>query len=237
MGFLDDVFDVGTSIIQYGRGRADLPQYQNILPYSAPVTQPSLGAPTGVGEDYWGSGPGFDWMDIPDVLGRILTPWEQIGRGGYFPEGVPPQGGNGAPPEIGAGPVQGPVQPGTAQLRTTGAKTAMYIAGNCPGLWHTTAVRPLFDRHTGAFLRNVGGNRVSNRVSLVQDDSGALEFVSPVKATWSLKYKSRRSSRRSSTRSSKSYHRRSSRKRGHRHSLTRKQLAAGFGGKSHMRAH
>ncbi len=224
MGFLDDL--LGSALPGWTMPPLSSP------PYLPTTTQPTLGLPTTVDPGYWGSGPGFDWMDIPDVLGRILTPWEQIGRGGYIPEGVP---GTQPPPEIGTGPVQGPVQPGTQQLRTTGAKTAMYIAGNCPGLWHTTAVRPLYDRHTGQFLRNVGGNRVSNRVSLVQDDSGAIEFVSPVKATWSLKYKSR--GRRRSTPSRKSYHRRSSRKRGHRHSLTRKQLAAGFGGKSHMRAH
>lgn len=227
MGFLDDLVNVvGDFLPPLGYTGPQQPQ------------PPQIGAPP-PGEDYWGLRPGFDIGDIGEFLGRIGAFPFNIGEGGYLPAVQP--GARRGPPEIGAGPPQLGNGNGAAggRLQTTGARTAMYIAGNCPGLWHTTPVRPLYDRHTGQFLRDVGGNRVANRVSLVQDDSGALEFVSPVKATWSLKYKSRGRARRTYRKKmsySKSYHR-APRKRGHRHSLTRKQLSAGFGGKAHMKAH
>jgi len=217
MGFLDDLINVGRGFL--GGTAINGPQF---LPDPAPD-------PT-----FTGLRPGFDVGDIVEFVGGLVRGQDPLGEG--FP---PPPGSerlDRLQPEIGAGP---PVLNGGGgqQLRTTGARTAMHIAGNCPGLWHTTPFRSIFSPSTGEFLRQVGGNRVANRVSLVQDDSGALEFVSPVKATWSLKYKTRRHHHHRRAPAKHHYHRKARRKTGHRHSLTRKQLAAGFGGKSHMKAH
>jgi len=143
-----------------------------------------------------------------------------------------PEPGPGPPDLNGGGQTNG-------QLRTTGATTSMYIGGNCPGLWHNTKIRPLYDHHTGAFIRNVGGNRVANRVSLVQDDSGALEFFGPLKATFTLKHKPRRRhhhhrARRHHHHKRVSAHHHHRRRHHHHGGLTTKQLKAGFGGKSRM---
>ncbi len=211
----------------------------------------SLPSPAGAAndEEFWGARPGFDLADIPEFLGRLGFDWPQVGAGGQQ-EGLPPSR---ALPSI---PGPGGIASRTAQDigrllglgngngngngQVRAGTTSMYIGGNCPGLWHTTPTRVVFDRNTGA-ARQVGGNRRANRVSLVQDDSGALEFVAPVKATWSLKYKSRkRYGHRHKAHHRRHPHARHHRRRvtsGHRHSLTRKQLAAGFGGKAHMRAH
>jgi len=224
MGFLDDIVSFT------GFGPFD---------FGAPSFLPAV-----IDPPFTGTGPGLDLGDIQEFGSALLKGFADfpfnIGAGGVVEPVRAVQPGatrGGAPPEIGAGPPSLGNGNGGARLQTTGARTAMYIAGSCPGLWHTTPVRPLFDRHTGEFLKNVGGNRVANRVSLVQDDSGALEFVSPVKATWSLKHKPRRSYHKHVTRHRGPKHHRHRKAAGHRHSLTRKQLAAGFGGKSHMRAH
>ncbi len=232
MGFLDDlVGNLGGLIPGFAAGTSGLP----------------LPAGTSNDEDFWGARPGFDLADIPEFFQRLGL--LEVGAGGQQ-EGIPQSralptlpGPGGIATRtaqdigklLGLGNGNGN---GNGQVRA--GTTSMYIGGNCPGLWHTTPTRVVFDRNTGA-ARQVGGNRRSNRVSLVQDDSGALEFVAPVKATWSLKYKSRkRYGHRHKAHHRRHPHARHHRKRvtsGHRHSLTRKQLAAGFGGKAHMRAH
>ncbi len=206
-----------------------------------------LPAGTSTDEDFWGLRPGFDIGDIPEFFKRLTGGGiEELGAGGQQ-EGLDPSR---ALPRI---PGPGGIASRTAQDigrllglgngngngngQVRAGTTSMYIGGNCPGLWHTTPTRVVFDRNTGA-ARQVGGNRRSNRVSLVQDDSGALEFVAPVKATWSLKYKTRK---RYGHRH-KAHHRRHPHVRHHpkrvshgHHGYTAKQLAAGFGGKAHMR--
>jgi len=211
MGFLDDLLGFGQSFA---------------------TRQPQNGALNDPG--FFGSGPGFDIWDIPDVLGRLLRTTDPLQNG--FPP-LDPQTSMTKLPEIGAG---GPAEGGMTMERpagVTGQRTAMYIGGNCPGLWHTTELKPLFDKNSGVFLRNVGGNRVANRVSLVQDDSGALEFFGPLKATFTLKHKPRRRYHTHSYRHKGRAHKRVAAKTGHRHKYTRKQLAAGFGGKEHRKAH
>jgi len=221
MGFLDDLINIGGGFL--GGGFINGPQF---LPGPEPLPR------TDVEPTFGGFRPGFDVGDVIETIGRLVRRQDPL-------DGFPAPGDERLDrlPEVGAGPPALNGGGGT-QLRTTGARTAMHIGGNCPGLWHTTPFRSIFSKSTGEFLRQVGGNRVANRVSLVQDDSGALEFVSPVKATWSLKYKTRRHHYHHRRAPAKHHHhRRARRKTGHRHSLTRKQLAAGFGGKSHMKAH
>ncbi len=234
MGFLDDVISDIRSFALPGAGTAT-----QGLPLPA-------GASTD--EDFWGLRPGFDIADIPEFFRRVVGSGDitDIGAGGQQ-EGLDPSrslpripgpGGRMANTAQDIGRLLGLGNGGNGQVRA--GPTSMYIGGNCPGLWHTTPTRVVFDRHTGA-ARQVGGSRRSNRVSLVQDDSGALEFVAPVKATWSLKYKSRRRyghrhKAHHRRHPHKAHHRRRVRHRaGHGHHLTAKQLAAGFGGKAHMR--
>jgi len=214
MGFLDDLLTGFQS---------QMPQLNG----NEPMTSPP----------FFGLRPGFDFWDIPDILGRVINRQDPLPG-----PGLPGPGGESMTrrdlPEVGAdGGMSMERRPGNGQLRTTGARTAMYIGGNCPGMWHDTAVREKYDKNTGAFLGTVGGNRVVNRVSLVQDDSGALEFFSPVKPTWSLKYKPRRRHHHHRARRVRHHHHPRRRKRvgHHHHGLTAKQLKAGFGGKSRMR--
>ncbi len=193
-------------------------------------------------EDFFGFRPGFDIGDIFDVGGRLLraaqgeapapfmeTPFP---RGGGFP-------GRESLPEIGPGPGAALLADG-ANGAVAKVRTSMYIAGTTPGLWHTTPQYQRFDPRTGA-ARIVGGNRRPNPISIAQDETGALQFFAPVEPSgWRMKYKS--GPRRHPRRGSPHAHRRRRnitrrRKAGHKHRLTRKQLAAGFGGRAHMRAH
>ncbi len=231
MGFLDDLIgDIRSFALPGGEAVRGLP-----LPSGASTD-----------EEFWGLRPGFDIADIPEFFRRLGTGGlEEVGAGGQQ-EGIDPSralpripgpGGRGVNLAKDIGQLLG-LGNGNGNGQVRAGTTSMYIGGNCPGLWHTTPTRVVFDRNTGA-ARQVGGNRRSNRVSLVQDDSGALEFVAPVKATWSLKYKTRK---RYGHRH-KAHHRRHPHARHHRrkrvshghHGYTAKQLAAGFGGKAHMR--
>ncbi len=207
----------------------------------------SLPSPAGASndEDFWGARPGFDLADIPDFLGRLGFDWPQVGAGGQqqglplptdLPfERLPGPGGRGVNVVRDIGQLLG-LGNGNGNGQVRAGTTSMYIGGNCPGLWHTTPTRVVFDKNTGA-ARQVGGNRRSNRVSLVQDDSGALEFVAPVKATWSLKYKKR--SRHHHHRAKRVRHHHHRRKRvgagHHHHGYTAAQRKAGFAGKAAMR--
>ena len=231
-----------------------------------PLIAPGTGGTATVArgdEDFWGFRPGFDLGDIPDVLGRIFggREVEPIVNGvpnGGVPNGngplgrLPTQGGMGFPTFPGGNPLD-PMQFDPSAIarffggggggnggngRTNVGTTSLYIGGSCPGLWHTTPVRVVYNPKTGE-PRQVGGNRRSNTVSMVQDDSGALQFVAEVKPTWSLKKKVNPARRHHHHRRKavRHHHHRRRVTSGHRHSLTRKQLAAGFGGKAHMRAH
>lgn len=154
------------------------------------------GDPTG---DYWGSGPGFDWWDIPDVALRILggipeAPWPPPGLPPYAPSGEGDQPEDilrrrysGAP-----GLESGPPTTTRPNGRAATVRRGMYIAGTTPGLWHTTPSRVRFDEKTGQ-PRETGLNRTPNRISLAQDDaSGDLQFFAPVEPSgWRFKYKKR----------------------------------------------
>ena len=216
-------------------------------------------------DDFFGFRPGFDIGDIPDVLGRIFgRGMEPIINGiPRAPTQVPSGPLEGLPipdwpPGVGAAGPEGFLSDIRARMRAragngavalsggggqvTAGTTSMYIGGNCPGLWHTTPVRVVYDRNTGQ-PRQVGGNTRANRVSLVQNDLGQLEFVAPVKASWSLKYKARRrgTTKRRKRLAAGHHHHHPKRKRlsagKHRHhpKLTHKQALAGFGGKAAQR--
>ncbi len=205
----------------------------------------------GGGDSFGGFGPGFDLGDVLDFIGGIsnISPLLNIGAGGVIEatpghvhtEGemfdptdpatwhaLPEQAGGGLPATGGNG--------GNGRGGTT-VRRGLYIGGSCPGLWHTTPVRTVFDRKTGA-ARQVGGNRSANRITLVQDDSGDLQFFAPVEPTgWRFKHKKRARHHHHPRRHHHHPRRHKRVTHGHRHHLTRKQLAAGFGGKAHMRAH
>lgn len=151
---------------------------------------PTIIPTTTTAQDYWGSGPGLDWGDIPDFLGAVFenAPFAQIGAGGVI---QPKQ----ALPDIGPTP-NGVPYGGTKEAWQEGNKIplrGLYIGGNTPGLWHTTQPGVRYHPKTGAAIAT-GGNRVANRVSIVQDDSGAMMYVAPVKPTgWKFLYKQTRS--------------------------------------------
>ncbi len=230
MAFLDDLVGV----------------FSGFVPQATATATRGLPVPAGVqnDEDFFGLRPGFDIGDVPDVLGRIFGG----SRGGVPSLPLDPVqamaeiGATGAPM---AGPAMGAFEAFRSRFGGNGnggqakvGRTSLYIAGNCPGLWHTTAERMVFDKNTGQG-RVVGGNRRTNRVSMVQDDSGALQFVAEVTPRWSLAKKINPGHRHHRHRRKAARHHHHPRRvtRGHRHALTRKQLAAGFGGKSHMKAH
>lgn len=195
--------------------------------------------------DYWGSGPGFDIGDIPDFL-RWL--------GGGAPGQVPaPNGTLLQPPEIGPGPEVLPTyDPSGREAFQNGGygvtiRRGLYIGGTAPGFWHTTPVRTVYDRDTGQ-PRQVGGNRYANRITLAQDDSGALQHFAPVEPTgWKFKYKARAARHHHHRRKAKHHHHRRRKATTHHHHrqkqiaaprhhhhLTQKQLRAGFGGRARM---
>ncbi len=230
MGFLDDLIgDIRNFALPgVGTGTSGLP----------------LPAGTSTDEDFWGLRPGFDIGDIGEFFRRVGGDLGELGAGGQqeglppsraLPEGrIPGPGGRGVNLARDIGQLLG-FGNGNGNGQVRAGTTSMYIGGNCPGLWHTTPTRVVFDRNTGA-ARQVGGNRRSNRVSLVQDDSGALEFVSPVKATWSLKYKGRKRHHHHRAKRVRHHHHR--RKRvgtgHHHHGYTAAQRKAGFAGKAAM---
>ena len=188
------------------------------------------------GGDYTGTGPGLDWGDIGPVLRDIFLPdargpqmpWPTFPEGpnpldplGIDPSALFPRGGNGG-------------NGGNGSF-SAGAGSSIRIAGNCAGLWHRTPVRVRYDSTTGE-PRQVGGNERANPISLAQSDTGALQFFAPVKSKgWELVHKARRRHHHHPRkRVAHHHHPRRRVAHHHHHGLTKKQLAAGFGGKSRM---
>ncbi len=250
MGFLDDLIQTASDVFMGTTASGTL------LPGV-------IGPQPIVDEEFFGMRPGFDLGDIPDVLSRFFRGAEQLATSPLLQLGV---GGQQTAAAVGQTEVGATAEKSLADIaRTAGVggipgrvlesiragfpdlnggngmngkvnigSTAVMIGGSCPGAWHRTRERVVFDRHTGA-ARQVGGTSVANRVTLFQNpDTGQLEFLSPMKATFTPKYKSRR---RRHHHHARAHSYRPKRKGGHRHKYTRKQLAAGFGGKKHRAAH
>ncbi len=237
----------------FGEGAAS-ELVSSLLPQPpAVVPDPGVPLPRASGlPEFFGNRPGFDLGDIPDILGRIfgpgvINPLDLDLR--TFPIPVPGGAGRGGGEEGALRDLllgrngNGGAAPGRARM-----PSGIVIGGTCPGLWHTTRVRTVFDSKTGA-ARQVGGNRTPNRLSLVQDDSGDLQLFAPVEIKRiGFKFRSamtgnprarthvhrvrHRAHRRRARRTSP---RRKIRATSHGHHLTARQLAAGFGGKAAMR--
>ena len=219
MGFLDSLFGNNYA------GSGDLI-----------TTRPTTG-------EFLGNRPGFDLGDIPDVLGRIFGTGQVNPLGldletfpAPFPGGLGQAGGEeGAVLRLlGLG---GNGNGGGVARQGAGLGSSLYIGGSCPGLWHNTAVRTVYDRNTGE-PRQVGGNERANPISIMQSASGALAFFAPViPSGWRMKYKTRRA-RHHHHPAKRVRHHHHKRKRAHHHhrGMTAKQMRY-FGTAAQRRAH